>query len=746
MKLAWAVLAGGLLQATPVLAEPPARMVGAAVCAQCHASQAAAWQASHHQLALQPASRAGAVLAPFKGESFTAGGVTSSFRQAQGRFFVRTDGVDGRPQEFEVTQAIGHFPLQQYLVPRPDGSLHALDLAWDARDRAAGGQRWMQLPTGAAPGTPREQWHWSGTRMNANTQCIDCHVTGFEKKFDVATRRYATSWSEGNVSCEACHGAGSRHVDWARNVGPGRAGDPRDMRKGLLISFDERRGVRWPMDPATGNATRSIPPTAARPEVQACARCHSHRSRLADDAGPQVPLMDAFLPSVAEPDLYWPDGQMRAEVYNHGSFLQSRMHGKGVTCSDCHDPHTAKLRLPGNATCLQCHAPARYEAKAHHFHRLGGAGAQCAACHMPPTTYMAIDPRHDHFIRVPQPAQSEAAGSPDACTQCHRGQPRAWAIAWTRRWYLDLERRRSPLAAALSSMSADDAPAIARLGNLMRDPQQPAFPRASALQALPGDAGPSAWQAAAQSLADDSPLVRRAAVRALREADAQLQARRLAPLLDDPVLAVRLDAARALAPLRATLPDPRPLDRVLAEYIASQAYNADLPESYENLGTLWMDLGEWARAEAALKQALLLAPWSATARLNLADFYRATGREAACEQTARALLQREPRNAAAHHALGLSLLRQKKLTQALPALRQAAALSPQDARFAFVHAIALDSAGRTADARAVLQATARMHPRNVEVIRAQLALARREADAPAVQRHATELQRAMAAR
>src|SRR5262249_43419870 len=123
------------------------------------------------------------------------------------------------------------------------------------------------------------------------------------------------------------------------------------------------------------------------------------------------------------------------EVYNYASFLQSKMYSKGVTCSDCHDPHTQKLRAPANGVCAQCHRPATYDTSAHHFHRAGSPGAQCAACHMPDTMYMQIDARRDHSIRIPRPDLSVTLGVPNACNRCHTNQNAQWAAAAIRRWY-----------------------------------------------------------------------------------------------------------------------------------------------------------------------------------------------------------------------------------------------------------------------------------------------------------------------
>ena len=120
--------------------------------------------------------------------------------------------------------------------------------------------------------------------------------------------------------------------------------------------------------------------------------------------------------------LYHADGQIDGEVYEYGSFLQSRMHAAGVTCSNCHDPHNAKLRAEGNALCAQCHLPEKFDVVQHHHHQPGSAGAQCVNCHMPTKNFMVVDARRDHSIRVPRPDLSSALGTPNACSQCHAGR------------------------------------------------------------------------------------------------------------------------------------------------------------------------------------------------------------------------------------------------------------------------------------------------------------------------------------
>jgi len=118
--------------------------VGANACISCHAVQFESWQGSHHDLAMQQAN-AKSMLGAFDNASFRHGNVTSTFHQKDGRYLVRTDGPDGKLQDFEIKYAFGVYPLQQYLIELDDGRIQALSIAWDARPEAQGGQRWFHL-------------------------------------------------------------------------------------------------------------------------------------------------------------------------------------------------------------------------------------------------------------------------------------------------------------------------------------------------------------------------------------------------------------------------------------------------------------------------------------------------------------------------------------------------------------------------------------------------------------------------
>ncbi len=714
-----------------------AKFVGSQACFSCHQSESQAWQGSHHDLAMQHATSA-TVLAPFHGETFTEAGITSRFQQRDGKFYVQTQGRDGRAQEFEVTHTLGVYPLQQFLVPMPDKGMQALTMAWDARPLDKGGQRWFDLHAGqnVKPGDPL---YWTGRQNNWNFMCAECHTTNFKKKFDAVTRTYGSTWSEGNVGCESCHGPGSTHVAWAASSGTARLSD---ATMGLAQLLRDRKDAHWSISAESGNAVRSPPVSPDRAEVELCARCHSHRSQISDDYVHGKPLLDTHVPSLLDKALFWPDGQMKAEVYNYASFQQSLMYQKGVTCSDCHNPHSLKLRAPGNAVCFQCHAPAKYQAPTHTFHELSSTGSSCVACHMPTTTYMSIDPRHDHGIRVPRPDLSVGTGVPNACNKCHVDKSPEWASQWVQRWYPGINARHPPLQSAFAAFDKGDEKALSLLSKVFEDSDQSSIARASALSRAVPAMGPERLQQIRKLLQDRDPLVRRTAVEALATAPPEIRSEWLRPLLADPVKGVRMSVARWLAgmPVAAwDAKDQAQLSAIIDEYVRVQLFNADRPESYDNLGTLYADLGKWAEAEAALKKAIDLAPDLAASSLNLADVYRAQGREDDAQSLLRDVAARFPGDATAQHALGLSLLRQRRLDQALMPLRRAAELAPDNPRFAYVYALALERGGQDRLAVAALENALKLNPTDRESAAAVVAICNRIGDASCTKRHTSQL-------
>lgn len=684
------------------------------------------------------------VLGNFDDATFTYGGVTSTFFQRDGKFFVRTDGPDGELADFAIAYTFGVFPLQQYLIPLPDGRIQALSIAWDARPASEGGQRWFHLYEDQEERIDSsDPLHWTGRQQNWNYMCADCHSTDVRRNYDAASDTFATSWSEISVGCEACHGPGSDHVAWANGWTITR--DWRWPGMGLTAALDERRGVRWTTDPATGTPARSTPRTTAT-EIETCAPCHSRRAQIAEGHRAGDPLLDAYVPATLDANLYFPDGQQRDEVYTYGSFLQSRMNHAGVTCSDCHEPHTQALRSPGNTLCTQCHVPAKYDAPSHHHHAAGTAGASCVSCHMPARTYMTIDDRRDHSIRVPRPDQSVALGVPNACTSCHEDESNEWAAARVRDWYGRDAIGFQSFAEAFASFD-DEPDATTAVAALAADTGQPPMVRASALARLGTRVPQSGRQAVAgaitSGLNDPAALARRAALSALGVFPPETRLGPAAPLLADPSLGVRIEAARQVAPGSPALPAGAraTFDRAAAEYERSERLMADRPENRVALAGFLADTGRAMEAMAEYRAAIRLAPTFAAGYANLAELQRQSGDEAAAEATLREGLAAVPDAAGLHHALGLSLARSRRTDEAVDELRRAADLDPDTARFAYAYAVALHSSGHVDRAIAVVVAARQRHPRDRDLLVAEATFNRDAGRIPAALAAARELVR-----
>ena len=669
--------------------------VDEANCAECHQAEHQAWAGSHHDLAMQPAT-AETVLGDFGNATFTHLGVTSRFFTRAGRFFVNTEGADGELADFELTYAFGAEPLQQYLAPFPGGRLQSLAVAWDTRRGA-----WFHLYPGERI-APDDPLHWTGRYQTWNAMCAECHSTNLRKNYDFDSDTYRTAWDVIDVGCQACHGPGERHVERARNGPAGSAAG------GLVVDL--------------GDAD-------AETEIQACAGCHSHRQRLGRADRHARPFLDDFLPSTLRDGLYYPDGQIDDEVYVWGSFAQSRMYRAGVRCSDCHEPHGLGVAAEGQAVCLKCHreAPAarfpalrskRYDTPAHHFHEPGSAGAQCVSCHMPARTYMVVDERRDHGFRAPRPDISVELGTPNACTRCHTAETDEWAAARAAEWW---PAPRSPhFAGVLAAARRGDPAAAGGLDALAGDADQPAIVRATALEHL-RQYGPGEPRSAAAAAADPDPLLRAAAAGALERAGPPRRLAALAPLLDDPLRAVRIEAARALASLpRAALGARQAtrLDAALDELIDAEMASADLPGAHLSLGILRQRSGDPDAAAADYRRALRLDPGFTPARFNLANLLDRRGRSAEAEAVLRAGIERAPGEGELHYSLGLLLAGQERFEPAAASLERAAALLPARARVRYNQGLVLQRLGRTEAAEAALQEANALDPRDPDVLAA----------------------------
>lgn len=747
IQTSWfAALLCWLLLLASAFAQDSASFVGAKVCAGCHVAQTEAWASSHHAKAMQEATPA-TVLGDFANATLSHRGVTTTFSRVGDAFMVWTEGPDGAPRDYQIAYTFGVYPLQQYLIAFPGGRYQALGVAWDSRPKNQGGQRWFHLyPDETIPAGDR--LHWTGRDQTWNYMCAGCHSTGVEKNYDLDANAYATAWSDVNVSCEACHGPGSHHIAWA--TAGGAAGrnplqaeppaSPEIEHVGLTTWLAPANPDRWRMNPETGIARRTAPLDAG--ELDVCAGCHSRRKVIAKEMPAGGPFLDSYLPALLEPGLYHADGQIDGEVFEYGSFVQSRMHHAGVTCSDCHEPHGLALCAEGNALCAQCHLPAKFDAAAHYHHEPGSAGAQCVNCHMPAKTYMVVDDRRDHSFRVPRPDLTIAIGAPNACASCHADKTTDWAARAVADWFPGGRQTRSHYGVALNAGRTGALDAERQLDQLIADASQPAIARASALALLPRYASPQSEAAIKAALVDPSALVRAAAPRVLSAGSSAAMVGAAAPLLGDPIRAVRIEAARALTGADEQTMTPEQRTAFAAAYlelVASEMIDADRPEAHLNLGLLETRLRRGAEAEAQYQTALRLDPSFAPALVNLADLDRMRGVDQEGAELLRKAMAIEPKNADIRHSLGLALVRQKNYAEALPQLRQANALAPGNARYAYVYAIALNSTGAHEQALDLLEQTHKRHPADRDVLLALVSITRETGDMAAALRHAREL-------
>lgn len=710
-----------------------ATYVGRATCTSCHATEVEDWTGSHHDAAMQEATEA-TVLGDFNNVTFTHFDEPFTFFMEGDTFMVSTNGPDGTLQTYPIAYTFGVEPLQHYLIGFPDGRYQALSAAWDTRPAAEGGQRWFHLyPDEAIP--PDDVLHWTGDYQNWNYMCADCHSTNLQKNYDVATDQYRTTWSEIDVSCEACHGPASQHLTWAED---GTADAPY---KGFLGALKDTNQGTWRINATTGNAERTAP-LSAPTQVETCARCHARRAVLTESWQPQQAFLATHRPVLLDEGLYHADGQILDEVYVYGSFIQSKMHAKGVVCSDCHNPHSLELKAPGNALCGSCHMPSQYDTPEHYFHEAGTLGAQCVECHMPTQTYMVVDPRRDHSLRVPRPDLSVALGTPNACTQCHTTQSDSWAATAVARWYGPERRQEAHYGEALAAGRSGAADALPRLTALVADGTQPAIARATATSLMGQFPSLEAINALQQALSDPEPLVRVAALVALEPFNPADRVALASHVLADSVLAVRLEAARILAPVPpAQMPPQRQVafTEAIQAYEAAQQVNADRPEAHMNLGLLYAQQGRLGEAQQAYRTALRLAPEFVQAYVNLADVYRALGRDAEGGDLLREALRVDPNAAEAHYALGLLLVRQGEAAEALMAFREAVRLQPRNARFSYVLGVALNTNGQTDEALRVLEQAYQQHPNDTDILTALATMNRDAGNRAAALRYARAL-------
>ncbi|MEI6860000.1 MAG: multiheme c-type cytochrome [Shewanella sp.] len=690
-------------------------LVGSASCQTCHREQYTEWRLSHHFSAMSIATEA-SVLGDFDNSQFIYNGVISRFYRRDGKFYVTTDNAEGKLQEFHIGYTFGVTPLQQYLIDFPNGAKQVLSIIWDTRSKEEGGQRWYHLYPEQLHGIDEHKMpseaidhndplHWTGSMFNWNSRCASCHSTGLEVNYKPENNRFNTQWFEINIGCEACHGAGEQHLQWVANSRDKSESVPN---KGFPLSINNR--AKWGYIPDAKSANTDTYQTFSRSgpiaqrQKEICAGCHSRRTPL-QASTPSHDFNDDHLLSLLESPLYYADGQMREEVFVWGSFMQSKMQAAGVTCSNCHNPHSLSLKIQGNALCSQCHNPSIFDQLEHHHHE--GEGRECVNCHMPTTVYMGVDGRQDHSFRIPRPALAERIGAPNACDLCHGDKSNSWAQQAIDGWNKARGKGASThdFGVAFFDAESGDINTSAELLKIALDSGKTGIVRGSAILSHSQFHNSESLQATQSLLLDSDPLVRLGAVRSMDALPIGLKARLLLNHLDESRKSVRVEIARQLAslPLQQL---PKAKSKVLSamfdEFIESAQFNASAPESQVLLGLFYFERQDYALAEQSYRQALNISPRSESAGINLADLYRQLGQEQQSLVMLKQTLALLPNSATTNYSIGLWHVRDGNYIMALNWLLTASELDPINWRYASTYALGLDKLKKRDDAKAYL--------------------------------------------
>jgi tetratricopeptide (TPR) repeat protein len=714
-----------------------AQYAGSESCKDCHEEEFDQWAGSNHGLAERFVEPVRDESAFNPARSFKHGTQSSSVTWSNGVADVTSLGLSGHPETHTVARVIGHNPLRQFLIPFPGGRLQTLEASYDPRSN-----QWFNA-NGEEDRQPGEWGHWTGRGANWNFMCASCHNTRLRKNYNAASDGYRTTMAEMSVGCEACHGPLRAHNAWQKKFGKSGATDP------TLVKLNHRQ------------------------VLDNCGECHSRRAELTGDFQPGDDFLNQYdLDMVDGSELYYADGQIREEDYEYASFLGSRMHAAGVYCLNCHNPHTAKIRLPGNWICLQCHgggstnAPA-IDPVAHSHHKVRGYGAdgklvsadltkynsqnftetggECVNCHMPQTPYMQRHWRHDHGFTSPDPLLTRELGVPNACNRCHPDKSVDWAWDAAQKWYgTNLDRvlgpRRERTRAIALARSGDPA-AIAPLLKLLAANETPYWRAAIINQLESWPANPGVQAALLGALSDTNALVRTKSAHVLDATAQPLEAAVVAALrsrLDDPVRSVRLAAAWSLrGELDLSSRAGRELNRfldenadepagqmqqgeflvgrhdltnALAHYRQAVAWDAHSAPIHRELALTYNLLHQGSNTLGELLEAVRLNPRDSEYRYELALALNEEGNSSAAVTELETAVQLNSGHARAWYDLGLARAAKHDLAGGLAALARAGEIEPGDPRIPYVRATILLQLGRTDEARDALGRALELQP------------------------------------
>ena len=684
--------------------------IGSANCIECHKTEYNDWMGSDHQLAMQlPTDNT--VLGDFNNSKYTIYGVTSTFFKRDSLFIINTQGPDGKYSDFEVKYTFGVYPLQQYLVIFPKGKLQVLTPFWDSRLKEDGGQKWQHLYPDEFIAS-HDELNWGRPLQNWNYMCAECHSTNVKKNYNPNTQTYNTTFDEINVSCEACHGPGDLHEKWAQDT------LQKVKNMGLIFDIMDRDPSLWDINPETAKVTRSKPRTSNM-QVELCGRCHSRRSQLTDEYTFGKMLEHTHQVAYLDYPLYNDDGTNNDEDYVYGSFLQSKMYAKGVTCKDCHNVHSGQLKGGKENVCFQCHMPSKYKTKEHHKHKEDGAGASCISCHLPKNTVMVVDPRSDHSMRIPRPDISVKTGAVNACNNCHTDKSNEWASKEFSKWYGNKYDTISHYGFAFHNIRTNKPDAQSDLNKVINDKNMANIVVGTAIRFQDYMNNPLAFENLKMTLTSPSPLVRRAGLESIRNLPKEQQFKYALPLANDTVYGVRHMANSLIYDMPVTnlsAEQQEVVKKARKEYINQLLYWQDRSLGLSSIGIAAIGLGKLDQAEDYFKKAIALDTLNLIAKINYADLKRIQGKNDACITLLKEVLTIDNTFSAAYQALAFAYIRIGDKPKAFKTLETAKTIVKNDAQNHYYYALMQNDSGKSKEAIATIMKALKIYPNNEQLL------------------------------
>ena len=622
----------------------PNTYVGSKNCIDCHKDAFNEWKGSHHDLAMQVANDS-TILGDFNNVKAEIDGVKYLFFKRANSFYVLVKEIDNSEIEYEITYAFGVTPLQQYLVDFGDGKKQVLRVTWDSVEK-----KWYHQYKGDKI-EPHDWLHWTRGAQSWNTMCAECHSTNLKKNYDTDSDSFNTTYDEINVACESCHGPASNHVNWAK-------------------------------ENSEGKDTHIISGIGQQQQMNLCAPCHARRVKLTPDLKPGESFENQYMLQNITANFYHGDGQIDEEDYVYGSFKQSKMHDVGVTCTDCHNAHSLKLKFEGNQLCTQCHVSNKYDTQQHHFHKGNTESSLCINCHMTGKDYMGNDFRRDHSFRIPRPDQSFKYGTPNACIGCHQDKSNQWASETIVEWYG--EERTNHFSDALLTSNKLNISSSERtmLDNFINDIQYPDIARATVIENLNYQTQES-FNSLLIALKDSSAAVRYNALMKFRNLPLEMRKSTALKFANDSLKLVRIGAAQIIIDLDVNefeVKDRPIVEAAMGELEVMLFSNADFSTGRMQLGDYYMKRNDVGNAIkhykiAIEKDSLLIPVYS-----NLATAYTLKKDYINSENTLNTWIRFEPEQGRPHYLKALLYFEMVKNEDAVSQLKVAIQKDPYDTR------------------------------------------------------------------